>query len=51
LLATTGEIGDTVGDGVDAFGFHDNSCAGGESGNYTRCTRLPAAEDAPRDAM
>jgi hypothetical protein len=26
VLATTGEIGDTVGDGVDAFGFHDYSC-------------------------
>ncbi|MDP2132174.1 MAG: hypothetical protein Q8J99_01030 [Sulfuritalea sp.] len=27
MLATTGKVGDTVGDGVDAFGFHDISCA------------------------
>jgi hypothetical protein len=27
LLATTGKVGDTVGNGVDAFGFHDYSCA------------------------
>jgi hypothetical protein len=27
LLATTGKVGDTVGEGVDAFGFHDCSCA------------------------
>jgi hypothetical protein len=36
LLATTGDVGDTVGDGIDAFGFHDNSCVVGENGDYTR---------------
>jgi hypothetical protein len=25
LLAATIEVGDTVGDGIDAFGFHGNS--------------------------
>jgi hypothetical protein len=26
LLAATIEVGDTVGDGIDAFGFHEDSC-------------------------
>jgi hypothetical protein len=42
LLATTGEVGDTVGDGVDAFGFHDCSCVLAENANYTRGAPLLA---------
>jgi hypothetical protein len=40
LLAATAQVGDAVGDGVDAFGFHDCSCAMAKAGDYTRAPWL-----------
>jgi hypothetical protein len=47
--AAPGEIGELIGDGVEAFGFHDGGLA--KAADYTRdrCRRLPnSGGQAPR---